>query len=138
LYNLKSIRNFGMKFGGNIDWYLILIKYSLISYRLVYWIIKFYIVELKYRPFRILNLYSIYSKYETKRYNRLWCWRKRNCNWRTDLCTLPETWGRLSCLSFLSLQRNIYLQKYNFCTIPACYVVSTKFKKKSPGCFNQT
>jgi hypothetical protein len=28
LYNLKSIQNFGMKFGGNVDWlYLILIEY---------------------------------------------------------------------------------------------------------------
>jgi hypothetical protein len=28
LYNLKGIRNFGMKFGGNVDWlYLIWIEY---------------------------------------------------------------------------------------------------------------
>jgi hypothetical protein len=71
LYNLKSIRNFKMKFCVDIDWlYLILIEYRIWFYTV--WFIWFFIVELKYGLFRVLNLYCISSKYELERYNRLW------------------------------------------------------------------
>ena len=71
LHNLKSIRNFGMKFGSNVDWLcVILIEYRVWFYRV--WFIEFFFFELRYCLFRVRYLYSIYSKYEPERYNRLW------------------------------------------------------------------
>ena len=58
LHNLKNIRNFGMKFGGSVDWLcVILIEFRVWFYTV--WFIEYFFVELRYSLFEF-DTFTLY------------------------------------------------------------------------------
>jgi amino acid transporter len=102
----SEIRNYGMNFGGSVDWLCVILVENRIEIYTVWFISS---ANWGTLYFGVLYLYAIHSKYKPERYNRLWPWSTGT-----------------------SLDKNLYLPRSRKLTVSRTFTLWLKKKKVQP------